>query len=101
MRPRPRGLVRATVRADSGWSAFVLFGTPTVCTAVAPEVEHTSRTVLAPAVVAALAVVSLSWALLTALDIGSVLVAPAFLLLAAVVSWLHRAGQRSAPSSQG
>ena len=91
-----------TVWADSGSFAVVLFGTPAACAAVALAVERTSRTALAPAVVAALAMVSLAWALITALGIGLVLVAPSFLLLlAAVVSWLHRAGRRSAPSSQG
>ncbi len=48
-------------------------------------------------VVAALAVVSLSWALLTDLGIGLVLVAPSvLLLLAALASWLHRTGRDTA-----
>ncbi|SET59493.1 hypothetical protein [Geodermatophilus poikilotrophus] len=83
--------------ADSGPFVLVLFGIPVVCTAVALWVEGTSRTMLAPAVVAALAVVSLSWALLTALGIGLVLVAPSvLLLLAALASWLHRTGRDTA-----
>jgi membrane protein implicated in regulation of membrane protease activity len=52
-------------------------------------------------VVAALAVVSLSWALLTDLGIGLVLVAPSvLLLLAALVSWRHRTGRDTAASSR-
>ncbi|TFV60178.1 hypothetical protein E4P41_10765 [Geodermatophilus sp. DF01-2] len=88
------------VWADSGSFFFVLFGIPMVCTAAALWAERTSRTMLAPAVVAALAVVSFSWSLLTALGIGLVFVVPSFLLLlAAMVSWLHRTGRDpSAPS---
>ena len=56
---------------------------------------------LASAVVAALAVVSLHWALLTALGIGLVLVPPSvLLLLAALMSWLHRTGRDTAASSR-
>ena len=90
-----------TVWADSGPFLFVLFGIPVVCTTVALWAERRSRTMLAPAVVAALAVVSLTWALLTALGIGLVLVPPSvLLLLAAVVSWLHRTGGGTAASSR-
>ena len=88
-----------TVWADSGSFVLVLFGVPVVCTAVALWAERRSRTMLAPAVVAALAGVSLWWALLTALGIGLVLVPPSvLLLLAALVSWLHRAGRDTAAS---
>ncbi len=67
--------------ADSGSFVLVLFGIPAVCTAVALWVERTSRTLLAPAVVAALAL-------------------PSFLLLlAAMVSWLHRMAPGRAPRS--
>jgi phosphoglycerol transferase MdoB-like AlkP superfamily enzyme len=90
-----------TVWVDSGPFVFVLFGIPVVCATVALWAERRSRTMLAPAVVAALAVVSLTWALLTALGIGLVLVPPSvLLLLAAVVSWLHRTGRDTAASSR-
>ena len=80
--------------ADSGSFILVLFGIPVVCTAVALWAERTSRTLLAPAVIAALALVSVSWSLLTAGGIGLVFVLPSFLLLlAAMVSWLHRMGR--------
>ncbi len=87
--------------ADSGPFVLVLFGLPVACTAVALWAERRSSTMLAPAVVAALAVVSLSWALLTALGIGLGLVAPSvLLLLAALVSWRHRTGRDTAASSR-
>ncbi len=87
--------------ADSGSFVLVLFGIPVVCATVALWAERRSRTKLAPAVVAALGVVSLTWALLTALGIGLVLVPPSvLLLLAALVSWLHRAGRDTAASSR-
>ena len=90
------------VWADSGSFTVALFGTPAACAAVALAVERTSRTALAPVVVAVLAVVSLAWALLTALGPGVFLVVPSILLLlAAMASWLDRAERRSAPSSQG
>src|SRR3712207_1013707 len=90
-----------TVWADSGPFVLVLFGIPVVCTTVALWAERRSRTMLAPAVVTALALVSRSWALLTALGIGLVLVVPSvLLLLAAVVSWLHRTGRDPAASSR-
>jgi len=88
--------------ADSGPFVLVLFGIPLACAAVAPAVERRSRTVLAPAVVAALAVVSLAWALLTGLGVGLVLIPPSLLLLfAAMASWLHRTGRDAAASSRG
>jgi len=91
-----------TVWADSGAFVLVLFGTPAVCTGLAPWAERASRTVLAPAAVTALAGASLSWALLTALGIGPVLVAPSLLLLLdAVVSWLHRTGPEPSASPRG
>lgn len=80
--------------ADSGSVILVLFGIPVVCTAVALWAERTSRTLLAPAVIAALALVSVSWSLLTAGGIGLVFMLPSLLLLlAAMVSWLHKMGR--------
>ena len=52
--------------ADSGSAVLVLGGIPVLCSAVALRVERTSRTLLAPAVVAALALVSFPWSLFTA-----------------------------------
>ena len=83
-----------TVWADSGPFALILFGAPMMCAAVALWAERTVGSMLAPAFVAALAVVSLSWSLLTALGIGLVFVVPSFLLLvAAMASRLHRTGR--------
>ena len=80
--------------ADSGSFALVLFGVPLVCTASALWAERVSRTMLAPAVVAVLAAVSLAWSLLTAGGVGlGFLVPSVLLLLAAMVSWLHRSGR--------
>ncbi len=77
--------------ADSGSFVLVLFGVPLVCTASALWVERASTTMLAPAVVAALAAGSLAWSLLTAGGVGLGFVVPSLLLLlAAMVSWLHR-----------
>ena len=88
-----------TVWADSGSFVLVLFGIPSACTVTALWAERRSRTMLAPGALAALAVVSLAWSLLTALGIGAVLVVPSVLLLcAAVVSWSHRTGQESSAS---
>jgi hypothetical protein len=90
-----------TVWADSGSFVLVLFGIPLACTAIALWAERTSRTVPAPALLAALAVVSLAWSLLTGLGIGMVFVVPSSLLLvAAVVSWSHRTRRDSSPSMQ-
>ena len=87
------------VWADSGSFVFVLFGVPVVCTAVALWAERASRTMLAPAVVAALGAVSLAWSLLTAGGIGFGFVLPSLLLLlAATASWVHRLGRDSATS---
>jgi hypothetical protein len=81
---------------DSGAFAVVLFGIPLACAAFALWAEHVIKTMLAPAVVAALGVVSLAWSLLTALGIGGAFLLPSLLLLlAATVSWIHRLGRDS------
>ena len=88
-----------TVWEDSGSFVFALFGVPVACTTLALWVERRSRTVLAPAVVSALALILLSWSLLTALGIGILFVVPAFLLLlAALASWLHGPRRNSSAS---
>ena len=88
-----------TVWADSGSFVVVLFGIPSACTAIALWVERRSRTMLAPGVLAALAVVCLAWSLLTGLGIGLVFSVPSSLLLiAAVVSWADRTGRGSSAS---
>ncbi|MCZ2816892.1 hypothetical protein [Modestobacter sp. VKM Ac-2984] len=76
----------------SGPSVFVLvFCPPAACAALALRVESVRGTVLAPAAVAGLGVVSVAWALFTGLAGGLHLLAPALLLLvAAVVSWIAR-----------
>ena len=88
-----------TVWADSGSFVVVLFGIPSACTAIALWVERRSRTMLAPGILAALAVVCLAWSLLTGLGIGLVFSVPSSLLLiAAVVSWADRTGRGSSAS---
>ncbi|MCZ2811504.1 hypothetical protein O2W15_08645 [Modestobacter sp. VKM Ac-2979] len=83
----------------SGSLGFLLFGPPVVCSALALWVERARGTVLAPAVVAALGVVSVAWALLTLLGGGLYLLVPALLLLvAAMVSWVDRRPDRSTPA---
>ena len=76
---------------DSGAFAFILFGMPLACTAVALAAERASRKMIAPAVVAGLALISLAWSLVTAGGIG-IGFAPSSLLMlvAALVSWADR-----------
>lgn len=89
------------VWADSGPFVLVLFGIPAACTAIALWAERTSRTMLAPGVLAVLAAVCLAWSSITALGIGLVFVVPSSLLLvAAVVSWSHRTRRDSSASAR-
>ncbi|MCZ2818137.1 hypothetical protein [Modestobacter sp. VKM Ac-2984] len=84
---------------DSGSIVFLLFGVPAVFAAVALGVECASRTMLAPAVVAVLAVASLVWSLVTALGVGFGLLVPSLLLLvAAMISWVDRRPERATRS---
>ena len=70
---------------------FLVFGPPAGCAALALRVERVRGTVLAPAVVAALGLVSVAWGLVTLLSGGLYLLVPALLLLvAAMVSWVDR-----------
>ncbi|MCZ2816901.1 hypothetical protein [Modestobacter sp. VKM Ac-2984] len=70
---------------------FLVFGPPAACAALALRVERVRGTVLAPAVVAALGLVSAAWGLVTLLSGGLYLLVPALLLVsAAVVSWVDR-----------
>lgn len=88
-----------TVWEDSGSFAFALFGIPAACTILALWAERSSRTMLAPAVILALALIQLAWSLLTALGLGILFVAPAvLLLLAALVSWIDRSRRSSSAS---
>ncbi|MCZ2812022.1 hypothetical protein O2W15_11315 [Modestobacter sp. VKM Ac-2979] len=84
---------------DSGSFVFLLFGIPAVCAALALWVECANRTMLAPAIVAVLAVVSLVWSLITGLGVGWGLLVPSLLLLvAAMISGVDRRPVRSAPA---
>jgi hypothetical protein len=88
-----------TAIEDSGSFAVILFAIPLVCAAGALWAERASRTMLAPAVVAVLAVISIGWSLLTGLGIGGAFLVPSLLLLAAAMfSWLHRQERNSAAS---
>ncbi|MGY1720720.1 hypothetical protein ACI8AG_16915 [Blastococcus sp. SYSU DS0552] len=85
------------VWADSGAFAFLLFGVPLACAALALWVESATASRRAPAVLVVLAAVSVGWSLLNGLGIGLALLLPSLLLLAAAVaSWTHRA--RSLPT---
>jgi hypothetical protein len=76
---------------DSGSIAILLFGIPAACAAIALGVERATRTTVGPALVAALAAVSVGWSLITGLGIGLVFLVPSFLLLAAAAaSWGDR-----------
>lgn len=86
---------------DSGSFAIALFGVPLVCAALALGTERASGTALAPAVVAALGVVSVGWSLLTAGGIGLGFLLPSLLLLvAAMTSWADRQRRDTATSLQ-
>ena len=88
-----------TAWEDSGSFAVALFGIPLACAAGALWAERVSRTMLGPAFVAVLAVVSIAWSLVTGLGIGGVFLLPSLLLLAAATSsWLHRRERRAAAS---
>lgn len=83
--------------ADSGPFALVLFGIPLFSAALALWAERALATMLAPAVIAGVAVVSLAWSLVTGLGIGLGFLLPSLLLLvAAMVSAVDR---RQTPSS--
>ena len=103
--PRARGLIAVSLvgvlafaalqgRAaweDSGGFAFVLFGIPLGCAAVALVAERPGGALLAPAVVAVAGVVSLAWSLLTAGGIGLGFAPSSMLLVvAALRSWADR-----------
>jgi hypothetical protein len=84
---------------DSGAFALILFAVPLLCTLGALGVERAGGRTLAPAIVAVLGLVSLSWSLLTGLGIGVGFLLPSFLLLlAAAVSRTHRTGPEAATS---
>ncbi|MGY2002454.1 hypothetical protein [Blastococcus sp. SYSU DS1024] len=76
---------------DSGSFAFLMFGVPLACTALALVAERAGRTRLASGVVAALGLVSVAWSLITGLGIGGAFLLPSCLLLvAALISWVDR-----------
>lgn len=84
---------------DSGSFAFLLFGIPGGCTALALVVERATGTMVAPAVIAVLGLVSVGWSLITAGGIGLVFLVPSLLLLlAAGLSWSDRGRNASRPA---
>ena len=85
---------------DSGSFAFLLFGVPLACRALALAAERAGRTRLASGVVAVLGSASLAWSLVTGLGIGGAFLLPSCLLLvAAMVSWVDRRNPAAPPRS--
>lgn len=83
---------------DSGSFVLLLFGAPALCAVGALWAERAGRSLLAPAVVAVLGLLSLGWSLLTALGLGLLLLPSSLLLIgAAAVSWTDRRGAARRP----
>jgi hypothetical protein len=82
---------------DSGAFAFLLFGVPLVCAALALAAERVPGSTIAPLIVTVLGLVSVGWSVVTGLGIGLAFLLPSLLLLvAAMVSWVDRRGSAAA-----
>ncbi|MDK3258044.1 hypothetical protein [Blastococcus capsensis] len=85
---------------DSGSFAFVLFGVPALWAAVALWAERPAGTMVAPAVIAVLGLVSVGWSLVTGLGIGPLFVVPSFLLLLAAGRAWSGSGRNGSPPAR-